>query len=46
MKDGNFETIGRWLLVFAVALAFFYAMDQALMSAQGLPLGWSLAPRN
>jgi hypothetical protein len=46
MKAGNFEVIRRWLLVLAVTLAFFYCMDQVLMSAQGLPLGWSLAPQN
>ena len=46
MKAGNFEVVRRWLLVLAVTLAFFYCMDQVLMSAQGLPLGWSLAPQN
>ena len=46
MSTGSFETIRRWLLVLAVTLAFFYCMDQILMSAQGLPLGWTLAPQN
>ena len=46
MKAGNSEVIRRWLLVLAVTLAFFYCMDQVLMSVQGLPLGWSLAPQN
>jgi len=46
MKSGGIALIRRWLLVFAVTLAFFYCMDQVLMSAQGLPLGWDLAPQN
>ena len=46
MNAGNFEIVRRWLLVLAVTLAFFYCMDQLLMSAQGLPLGWTLAPQN
>ena len=46
MKAGSFETIRRWLLVLAVTLIFFYGMDHILMSAQGLPLGWTLAPQN
>jgi hypothetical protein len=36
MKAGNFEVIRRWLLVLAVTLAFFYCMDQVLMSARVL----------
>ena len=46
MKAGSFEAVRRWLLVLAVTLAFFYCMDQILMSAQGLPLGWTLSPQN
>lgn len=46
VNPGSFQAIRRWLLVLAVTLAFFYAMDQILMSAQGLPLGWTLAPQN
>ena len=46
MNSTTFETLRRWVVVFAVALVFFYGMDQLLMSAQGLPLGWTLAPQN
>ena len=46
MNTGSFEAVRRWLLVLAVTLAFFYGMDQVLMSAQGLPLGWLLTPQN
>jgi hypothetical protein len=35
----------RWILVLVVTLAFFYGLDHFVMSAQGLPLGWSLSPR-
>jgi len=38
--------MGRWILVLALTLAFFYGLDHALMSAQGLPLSWKLAPGN
>jgi len=40
------NTIRRWAIVLAVTLAFFYAMDHALMGAQGLPLNWIMAPAN
>jgi len=46
MNANSFAIIRRWLVVIAVTLVFFYAMDQLLMSAQGLPLGWNLAPQN
>lgn len=36
----------RWAVLIAATLAFFYGMDHLLMSAQGLPLTWSMAPRN
>jgi hypothetical protein len=36
----------RWILLLAVTLAFFYGLDHVLMSAQGLPLDWKLAPGN
>lgn len=39
------KSMGRWLVVLGITLAFFYGMDQLLMSAQGLPLGWTMAPR-
>jgi hypothetical protein len=38
--------MGRWVLVLAATLVFFYGLDHALMSAQGLPLGWNMAPRS
>jgi hypothetical protein len=46
MNDNSLATIRRWLVVIAVTLVFFYAMDHVLMSAQGLPLSWNLAPQN
>ena len=37
------------LVVLAAAmaawLAYFYAVDWAIMDAQGLPVGWDLMPR-
>lgn len=46
MNANSFAVIRRWLDVIAVTLVFFYVMDQVLMSAQGMPLGWNLAPQN
>jgi len=37
--------VRRWIVVLVAALAFFYGLDHALMRAQGLPLGWNMAPR-
>lgn len=45
MKFNARKSIGRWALVLAVTVAFFYGLDHLLMSAQGLPLGWNMAPR-
>jgi hypothetical protein len=46
VNAGKLKTIRRWLIVLVVTLAFFYAMDHALMSAQGLPLNWNMSPGN
>jgi hypothetical protein len=46
VNQGTRKTIARWILVLAATSAFFYAVDQALMSAQGLPLNWNMAPHN
>jgi len=40
------KVIGRWVIVLVVTVAFFYAMDQLLMGAQGLPLNWNMSPGN
>jgi hypothetical protein len=40
------NALRKWILALVIALAFFYGMDQILMSAQGLPLDWSLSPKN
>jgi hypothetical protein len=40
------QAVKRWAVLVAATLLFFYAMDHALMSAQGLPLNWSLSPRS
>ena len=45
MKLNDSKSLWRWVVAFAATLAFFYGMDHLLMSAQGLPLGWTLAPR-
>jgi len=39
------RTLLRWAIVVAATLLFFYALDHALMSAQGLPLNWNMSPR-
>jgi len=45
VQPGAGRALRRWAIVVAAALAFFYAMDHALMSAQGLPLNWNMSPR-
>ena len=35
-----------WLLAFAMAILFFYGLDQLIMTAQGLPLNFNLTPAN
>jgi hypothetical protein len=40
------KAMGRWIVALAVTLAFFYGLDHVLMSAQGLPLSWNMAPGN
>jgi len=39
------KALVRWAIVAAATLVFFYALDHALMSAQGLPLNWNMSPR-
>ena len=46
VKTDAVKTLRRWIIVLAVTLAFFYAMDHALMGVQGLPLSWIMAPAN
>lgn len=46
MNTKTWRFFQRWILALAVALVFFYGMDQLLMSAQGLPLDWNLSPQN
>jgi len=35
-----------WAVALAIALAVFYGLDHFVMSIQGLPLSWNLAPVN
>ena len=37
-------TLLVWLAAFALVVLVFYAMDHAVMSAQGLPLNMNLTP--
>lgn len=46
MKTDIVKAVQRWLIVLVVIFGFFYAMDHALMGAQGLPLNWNMAPAN
>lgn len=46
MKADALKTLKKWIIVLAVTLAFFYAMDHALMGVQGLPLSWNMSPAN
>jgi hypothetical protein len=46
MSLDSLKAARRWIIVLAVTLAFFYALDHALMGAQGLPLNWNMAPGN
>ena len=46
MDSSIINVLRKWALALAIALALFYAMDQVLMSAQGLPLDWNLSPQN
>lgn len=46
MNNDAVKAMKRWAIVLVIALAFFYAMDHALMGAQGLPLNWNMAPGN
>ena len=46
MKIDAVKTMKRWIIVLVVTLAFFYAMDHALMGLQGLPLNWNMGPAN
>ncbi len=33
-----------WIVVLTATAAVFYAIDQAIMAGQGLPLNWILQP--
>ena len=46
METDPGKTLKRWIIVLAVTLAFFYALDHAPMRVQGLPLNWNMAPVN
>ena len=46
VKTDVAKSIRRWIVVLVITLAFFYAMDHALMGVQGLPLDWRMAPSN
>ena len=46
MQTDPGKTLKRWIIVLAVTLAFFYALDHVLMGVQGLPLNWNMAPAN
>ena len=46
METDAGKIIRRWVIVVAVTLVFFYAMDHALMGVQGLPLNWNMTPGN
>jgi len=40
------KAVGRWIVVMAATLAFFYGLDHFIMSVQGLPLDWNMTPGN
>lgn len=40
----NRQTILRWCGALLIALMFFYGLDLAIMTAQGLPLNLNLTP--
>ncbi|MCH8177346.1 MAG: hypothetical protein IIC09_03955 [Proteobacteria bacterium] len=46
MNSDALKAMRRWIIVLAVTLAFFYALDHVLMSVQGLPLNWNMSPGN
>lgn len=46
MRPDTRRAMGRWILVLAATLVFFYGLDHVLMRAQGLPLSWNMAPGN
>jgi hypothetical protein len=46
MKSDASKAMRRWIFVLAVTLVFFYFLDHVLMSVQGLPLSWNMAPGN
>jgi hypothetical protein len=46
VNSNTLKTLRRWIIVLVVTLVFFYAMDHALMGAQGLPLNWNMSPGN
>jgi len=46
VKIDAIRAMKRWIIVLAVTLAFFYAMDHALMGLQGLSFNWNMGPAN
>jgi len=45
-KNKTSDNVMIWLAATAIALAIFYGLDHFVMSIQGLPLTWTLAPAN
>lgn len=45
-KNNALDDAMTWVVALAIALAVFYGLDHFVMSIQGLPLSWNLAPAN
>lgn len=45
-KNKASDNVMVWLAATGIALAIFYGLDHFVMSIQGLPLNWTLAPAN
>ena len=46
MTSDSRKAMGRWIVVIAATLVFFYGLDHLIMGAQGLPLNWNMTPGN
>ncbi len=46
MNSDTRKAMGRWIVVIAATLVFFYGLDHFIMSVQGLPLNWNMTPGN
>ncbi len=46
MNSDTRKSMGRWIVVIAVTLVFFYGLDHFIMNVQGLPLNWNMTPGN